>query len=496
MSERFSAAGGPHVAVIGAGVAGSTAALRLAELGVQVTLLEQGSDVVNGPPFCHLHAGGNLYPEISDQQCIALLEQSVDTASVYRHGVNRRPTVIAIPESDSRSPDGALARLQRLRDEYRRLVDDFPDRAALGHPDDYFRCYSRADLHALARRPLPSAIRHPDDWMVPIARQLTYTLLKFPVFLVQEYGLSAARVAAITKLALSRLRSCRMLFGHSVVGIEGNDHPRWSLQVIDGASGERKTLSVDYLVNACGFRSGTIDDMLGLTPQRWLEFKAAYLARWPQRKGLWPELAIHGERGTPQGMVQLTPYGEGLCQLHGMSEGITLFDGGLVRESATSAQPQLPPHLLRKLQHQWPSEEVSERTKAAIASVSQYIPAFVQASVGGPPMYGAQQIPGRDPALRVADVSFAAARYARVEIIKASSALASSDAIVNDLIHRDMLPTVMADLPWRQRMSVVQRVSPAEVDALAECLARQRHYPAGLLHQVDGVEATPFSLLQ
>jgi flavin-dependent dehydrogenase len=61
------------VGIDGGGIAGSTVALRLAELGVRVLLFEQGASLVSGPPMCHLHAGGNFYREISDQQCLALL---------------------------------------------------------------------------------------------------------------------------------------------------------------------------------------------------------------------------------------------------------------------------------------------------------------------------------------------------------------------------------------------------------------------------------------
>ena len=51
------------IAIIGAGVAGSTIAIYLGRLGLDITLFERGDSIVNGPPFCHLHAGGNLYRE-------------------------------------------------------------------------------------------------------------------------------------------------------------------------------------------------------------------------------------------------------------------------------------------------------------------------------------------------------------------------------------------------------------------------------------------------
>lgn len=96
------------VGIIGGGIAGSTIALRLAEQGINVQLFEEGKSLVNGPPICHLHAGGNLYREISDQQCVTLLKQSIDTLRVYQHTSNIRPTVIAIPCNDAGDPNDLL----------------------------------------------------------------------------------------------------------------------------------------------------------------------------------------------------------------------------------------------------------------------------------------------------------------------------------------------------------------------------------------------------
>ena len=47
--------------IIGGGIAGSTIALKLSQIGIKSILFEAGSSLVNGPPMCHLHAGGNLY---------------------------------------------------------------------------------------------------------------------------------------------------------------------------------------------------------------------------------------------------------------------------------------------------------------------------------------------------------------------------------------------------------------------------------------------------
>ncbi len=40
------------------------------------------------------------------------------------------------------------------------------------------------------------------------------------------------------------------------------------------------------------------------------------------------------------------------------------------------------------------------------SEVAQYVHSFKDAEVGGKPLFGAQQIPGADPTLRAADISF------------------------------------------------------------------------------------------
>jgi glycine/D-amino acid oxidase-like deaminating enzyme len=421
---------GRRVAVVGGGVAGVTAARLLTERGIDVTLFEARSDLVSGPPFCHLHAGGNLYREISDAQCVALLRQSVEFARLYPWSVDYRPTVIAVPVGDRGDPADLLPRLEMLRREYAALTERDPANGVLGAPEEYFRLYGREDLEHLAEREPAARPRSADEWMIPVARGAARERLKYPLVLVQEYGLNLFRLAAGARELLGRNPRVRLRLQTRVEDLE-RESGGWRLRFLgpEGAGEER----FDYLVNAAGFRTGVIDEMLGLEERRMVEFKAAYVAAWPKNRWKWPEIIVHGERGTPRGMGQFTPYPGNFFQLHGMSKAITLYEGGLVASPPGGAQPRLGSRFVEKIEKGWDPAEVAERTRAAITHLARFLPEFATAEVGSLPLFGAQQIPGEDPELRVAEVSFPLPGYARCEIVKVSSAPDMARSILRDI---------------------------------------------------------------
>lgn len=468
------------VGIIGGGVAGATAALKMASLGINTLLFEAGDTLVNGPPICHLHAGGNLYRDISLQQCICLLEQSVATVRAFSQSINCRPTVIAIPATDIAEPSQMLERLHVLREYYRAMVNQEVANNVLGDPEDYFSLYYQADLVRLAQCPLPEMPSNSAQWMVPIAKSIISSngvdKFKYPIVLVQEYGLSVFRLAAIAELGLAKATNCELLFGHQVINVAQNQ-AGWTVQTQDSAHTSCK-YQVDFLINAGGFRSGLLDDMANLPRVRFLEYKAAYLANWSSQQGIWPEIIVHGERGTPTGMAQFTPYPQGYVQLHGMTEDITLFDGGRVTNTGTSAQPLLPRFLLDKIEKGWTWSEVQDRTQKAITHFSHWLPEFSSAITAGKPLSGVQQIPGNDPHLRAADASFEGERYARIELVKASSGLHAVDQILDYCQQRGWV-----SLPLHWRLPELELTRNLDKDAVTEkaiLITRQRGYPDAL----------------
>jgi hypothetical protein len=209
-----------------------------------------------------------------------------------------------------------------------------------------------------------------------------------------------------------------------------------------------------------------------------VEFKAAYISQWDNdEETLWPEVIFHGERGTPRGMGQFTPYPGGYFQLHGMTKDITLYEDGLVSNSLLSCQPKLKQDFMEKIEKSWSEEETRERTTSAIEHLSQYLPDFSQAKVGSKPLFGAQQIPGDDPTLRVAEVSFPTKHYARCEIVKVSSVLDMLDAITKELI---ALGHLDASVYKKRDLGYLTKLNESEIKNKSEEVCEEREYPRSL----------------
>ncbi|WP_166372813.1 FAD-dependent oxidoreductase [Psychromonas sp. SA13A] len=466
------------IAIIGGGIAGASIALYLSEIGLQVDLFEKGTSLVNGPPICHLHAGGNLYREISEEQCVTLLKESIEALRLYPDSVDYRPTVIAIPEQDPGQPMELLPRLKRLQSEYQDLIDEDADNQVLGKASDYYQLFELEELQQLAlldEHPVPSTA---EQWMIPFAKHVDLSLLKFPVVLVQEFGWNVFRLGATAALSLEKNAHCQVHLNAKITKIEQTVDKKWQLSCDE--SGHNSQQKFDYLINAAGFKTGEIDDLAGFHRQRLVEFKAAYVTKWQGTGGLWPEVVFHGQRGTPEGMAQFTPYAENLVQLHGMTEQITLFDNGLVASADNSSQPQLDAQFIRKIDKGWLAQEVAERGQRAIAHLARYIPVFKDASVEGKPLFGAQQIPGEDASLRAAGVSFEDDNYARCEIVKASSVLTSADALTEKLAE---LGFVDKGLVGSRLFPVTRSITDQQVTERSECYTQQRGYPLALAHR-------------
>ncbi len=468
-----------NIGIVGGGVSGVVIASEMAKYGIDSILFEHQESVVNGPPFFHLHAGGNLYPDISDEQCKTLMEQSIGMARLFPESIDKRPTFISIPKSEKYKVENVKNRLDSLVKYYKKLINEDPDNEILGTPNTYYKSFSKEQLIHLAKQ---STIKYPstlDEWMINAIELIDVEKLKTPVFLVQEYGCNLFRLGAQAQLALQQTKYCNLKLNTNVTSIKDVRHLNleynWEIHT------SNSIYKVNYLVNSCGFKTGELDESLDLKSERLIEFKAAYVSQWKPITGLIPELIFHGERGTPNGMAQLTPYCEDYYQIHGMTTDITLFKNGLVHSNINKTQPVFSDGINQKLNTGWQKNEIETRTKNAIAFISKFVPKFESATVGGPPLYGVQQIHGNDVNLRVGEVSFPSKFYARSEIIKASSALAVATKIITKIQEEEVIPFIQKET---NENLVLEQVSKKEINKLASELASQRGYPKALARLV------------
>ncbi len=526
-NTNFSQVQTKRVGILGGGTAGATIAIRLAALGLETYLFEKKTSLIDGPPMCHLHAGGNLYREIPDEDCVALLKQCIDILRLYPYTIDVRPTVFAVPTRDEGLPEDLLPRLDILTDAYRDLIAQDINNKVLGEPEDYYQLYSHEQLIELSQCPQVAVPTNVDEWMIPVAKYLDLNKVKYPLIVVQEYGWNIFRLAASAQLALAEYEHAHVFTDTKVLQVvavdctdctNANHHvSKWRIDYQQNsqairhatASGSEddsanvESIEVDYLVNACGFRTGIIDDMVGIEVTRMVEFKSSYITQWDDAGGQIPEIIIYGARGTPEGMAQLTPYPGGYFQIHGMSKFITLFDDGLVASTKDSAQPKLPQQYVHYIEDGWDKAPLQARSQQSIDYVAEFVPTFNSARTIGNALYGGQQIPGEDDTLRVADVSlYPNLHYARAENVKASSTLIAADEIVEQLTELGLLDS---NLPgnenrYAHQWDYLAHNDSSSIDVAARVLAEQRGFPirmADVNHSVSEIaldDLTPVSV--
>ena len=148
-----------------------------------------------------------------------------------------------------------------------------------------------------------------------------------------------------------------------------------------------------------------------------------------------------------------------------------------MKSKESGAQPEFSEDIEKMIKHGWQEDEIKKRTDNAINYVAKFVPSFETATVGGPPLYGAQQIPGSDISLRVGEVSFPTRFYARSEIVKASSAL----TVANHIIDRMIEEQIIKSIPDRaNHNSILDSIPKEDIEKLAAELAELRGYPKAL----------------
>ena len=138
-------------------------------------------------------------------------------------------------------------------------------------PADYYKLYSYDDLQTVAKLNQSVQPKSFEDWIIPFAKSVDIDSLQFPVIAVQEYGWSAFRVASSATIVLESLDNCQLYIDTQVVDLNKHD-TGWQLECLN-AEGKKIHIDADYLVNACGYETGKIDDLALAPREDWLNLK-------------------------------------------------------------------------------------------------------------------------------------------------------------------------------------------------------------------------------
>ena len=274
------------------------------------------------------------------------MKQSIEMAQLFPQSIDECPTFISIPKTAKYKPTDIESRLNMLVNYYKELIAKNPSNQVLNTPDSYYKEYSKEELKELIKEPSVKQPKSADEWMRNTLNVIDLEKLKTPVFMVQEYGWNMFRLAAQSQLSLNESNLCSLHLNTKVKDIkdvrkQGLDY-NWEIQTNNAIH------KVKYLVNACGYRTGELDSTLQIKSERLIEFKAAYVSKWEHITEVIPELIFHGERGTPRGMAQLTPYCDNYYQIHGMTKDISLFQGGVLKTEGSS-QPEFSKDITKKI---------------------------------------------------------------------------------------------------------------------------------------------------
>ena len=450
------------VGVLGAGIAGCCCAMQLLRYRV------------GGVPAFRV-----FQFEKRSEVSLSLLRQTLSFLHFFPASIIWRPTLVAVRHNSPTNPSDLLRRCSLVQTELNRL-----NSTLLGNPGDYYAAFTREEIDSLRKQgpiPAPQTLR---DWVQNFASSpCDLSQLQFPIIVAREPGISSINAAATVELAYEHLSAYWSLRLDTTVTTVKQTGEKWQV-AWQSVSGETSVTEVDFLVNATGSQSGRFDLSANVPFPRLFELKLTYLVR---ERGVLsapsPELVFIGERARdktvadrPNCFVQLTPYGNGLWQIHAMAGDATLCTEGVVGCQENSLLPAMSCVGAMAESRNWSIPVLEQRYSAAIAHAAVLYPPLSSAvGLHIPPFGGYQLIPGHCAEQRVAAVH-TLEKYAGIPLVKAVAGPSDAGGIAEYIVSV-CVPGGRTAVETRE----VHRAGKTEVVLRGKVIARRRSLPVELV---------------
>jgi hypothetical protein len=391
-----------RIAIIGGGISGIISALKFGkDKNNIVHIFEKRNCILKGPPYCHLHAGGILYPEISLEDAQALLYDSILFANRFPDCLNYRPTIVAYKSESAYLPSKLLfkCKVNKISYQYNHLHP-------FGVVDNFYAIYNREDvMHYKQNGKLPESNEVRRNFHDPYVENFCKLLdnvdsIKYPFVSVCEPGIDQEKVEKVLGDELKISKNIQLFLNKEIQLAQLDDY-----DIIVNASGKN---IFNEIFNADCNVYGNVNEIY--------EFKSSWIIKTPLRLHNFPEIAIIGERDTDNGMVQLTPLIDGKFQVHCMRSDSTII----------STFKDGYPKNMRLTQ-----EEIDKRTCVAISQISKHFPIFAM-SYPDKPCFGVQRILGNDKSQRTSHIKIKVEfgkKYIDIITLKASSIISLMNKI-------------------------------------------------------------------
>lgn len=373
------------IAIIGAGISGITSAIKLAQnKNNHVHIYEKRNCILKGPPYCHLHAGGILYPEISIKDAQQLLDDSILFADYFKDCLEIRPTVVAYRSESKYDTKDLIFKCKINKINYQ-----FSHRQPFGKVENFYAVYTKNDMtYFKLNGKLPESDdfgrKYHDKYVETFCKLMdNIEGIKYPFVSVCEPGINQDKVESYLINQLASYSNIKIFLNKEV---------------------ELNNLTCyDRIINATGYNIYNNNKEI-------YEFKSSWIITSSLIVDNLPEIAIIGERETENGMIQLTPIKKGLFQVHCMRSDSTIID-------TSSKKCNL---ILSK-------QDIEKRGNVAIRELSKCFSILIMSKVIDA-CYGVQRIPYNNKSKRISHV-IKYDKYIDLYTLKACSVISLSNQV-------------------------------------------------------------------